>query len=63
MRQPTEKPPPKPTDLLTRRVVARAKTARLIAVPVAILGEPAPGRPALEQREQARFIVNTAAGS
>lgn len=39
MRQPTEKPPPKPTDLL----IARAKTARFIAVPVAILGDPAAG--------------------
>ena len=43
MRQPTEKPPPKPTDLLTRRVIARAKTPRFIAVPVAILGDPEPG--------------------
>jgi len=51
MKQPAEKPPPKPTDLLTRRVIARAKTARFIAVPVAILGDPEPGRSALEQRE------------
>ena len=43
MRQPMEKPPPKPTDLLTRRVIARAKTARFIAVPAAILGDSAAG--------------------
>jgi hypothetical protein len=52
-----DKPPAKPIDPLIRRVVARAKTARFIAVPVVILGEPAPGRSALEERERARLIV------
>jgi hypothetical protein len=54
VRQPTDKPPARPTDLLTRRVVARAKAARYVAVPVAFLGDPAPGRSALEQRERAK---------
>ena len=57
VRQPTDKPPAKPTDLLTRRVIARAKAARVIAEPVAILGDPAPGRSALEQRARAEFVV------
>ena len=57
MRQPTDKPLAKPTDLLTRRVIARAKAARVIAEPVAILGDPAPGRSALEQRARAEFVV------
>jgi len=53
VREPTDKPPAKPADLMTRRVVARAKAARFVAVPVAILGDPEPGRSALEQREPA----------
>jgi len=52
MRQPAYKPPARPSDLLTRRVVARANAARFIAEPVAFLGDPAPGRSALEQRER-----------
>jgi len=56
MREPTDKPPARPTDLLTRRVVARAKAARFVAVPVSILGDPAPGRSALEQRERAKPV-------
>ena len=46
-----DKPEARPSDLLTRRVVARARGAQFIAVPVAIFGDPAPGRSALEQRE------------